>query len=124
LEKIAAHEAAQAGNGGNTNDAPVPIDEDFEIPAKVVEVYSKYDYPVQDNLQLLTRWQNWSDIITIQIRKIAKTVQNPADRSPLGGHYTNNSTRKMDSKRMLRSNQNFRVKYTNNSTTIYGDGNP
>jgi essential nuclear protein 1 len=74
LEKIAAHEAAQAANGGNSNNAPVSVDEDFEIPAKVVEVYSKYDYPVPDNLQLLTKWQNWTDIITIQIRKIAKTV--------------------------------------------------
>jgi essential nuclear protein 1 len=43
LEKIAAHEAAQAANGGGVQDMPGPIDEDFEIPAKVVEVYSKYD---------------------------------------------------------------------------------
>jgi essential nuclear protein 1 len=41
LEKIAAHEAAQAANGGVAQNAPGPIDEDFEIPAKVVEVYSK-----------------------------------------------------------------------------------
>ena len=42
LEKIAAHEAAQAANGEVAQNAPRPIDEDFEIPAKVVEVYSKY----------------------------------------------------------------------------------
>ena len=40
LEKIAAHEAAQASGGGAHN-APGPIDEDFEIPPKVVEVYTK-----------------------------------------------------------------------------------
>jgi len=39
LEKIAAHEAAQ-GNGAR--DVPGPIDEDLEIPPKVVEVYTKY----------------------------------------------------------------------------------
>lgn len=42
LEKIAAFEAAQAGKGGAAQNAPGPIDEDFEIPPKVVEVYSKY----------------------------------------------------------------------------------
>lgn len=41
LQKIAAHEAAQAANGGAPQNAPGPIDEDFEIPAKVVEVYTK-----------------------------------------------------------------------------------
>jgi essential nuclear protein 1 len=40
LEKIAAHEAAQAANGGARNE-PGPIDEDFVIPEKVVEVYTK-----------------------------------------------------------------------------------
>jgi essential nuclear protein 1 len=42
LEKIAAHEAAQAANGGRPQGAPGPIDEEFEIPEKVVEVYTKY----------------------------------------------------------------------------------
>lgn len=41
LEKIAAHEAAQAGNGQRMQGEPGPIDEDFEIPEKVVEVYTK-----------------------------------------------------------------------------------
>lgn len=41
LEKIAAHEAAQAGNGRISHSAPGPVDEDFEIPEKVVEVYTK-----------------------------------------------------------------------------------
>ncbi len=44
LEKIAAHEAAQAGNGGAPRNALGPIDEDFEIPEKVVEVYTKYAF--------------------------------------------------------------------------------
>jgi essential nuclear protein 1 len=55
LEKIAAHEAAQAANGGVAQNAPGPIDEDFEIPAKVVEVYSKYDFPKPISPQLLIR---------------------------------------------------------------------
>jgi essential nuclear protein 1 len=38
LEKIAAHEAAQGG----ARDVPGPIDEEFEIPPKVVEVYTKH----------------------------------------------------------------------------------
>lgn len=42
LEKIAAHEAAQAANGGATRNVPGPIDEEMEIPPKVVEVYTKY----------------------------------------------------------------------------------
>lgn len=41
LEKIAAHEAAQARNNGGGDDGPGPVD-DFEIPPKVVEVYTKY----------------------------------------------------------------------------------
>jgi essential nuclear protein 1 len=46
LEKIAAHEAAQAANGGKSQGAPEPIDEDVEeIPEKVVEVYTKYASP-------------------------------------------------------------------------------
>jgi len=39
LEKIAQHEA-QAGNGG-ARGQPEPIDEDYEIHPKVVEVYTK-----------------------------------------------------------------------------------
>ncbi len=43
LEKIAIHEAAQAANGGRVAyKAPGPVDEDFELPEKVVEVYAKY----------------------------------------------------------------------------------
>jgi essential nuclear protein 1 len=42
LEKIAAHEAAQAAGGNGARDVPGPIDEDLEIPPKVVEVYTKY----------------------------------------------------------------------------------
>lgn len=42
LEKIAAHEAAQAGGPGRgPQSVPGPIDEDFVIPGKVVEVYTK-----------------------------------------------------------------------------------
>lgn len=43
LEKIAAHESAQAanGDGGRAINAVVPED-DYELPPKVVEVYTKY----------------------------------------------------------------------------------
>lgn len=46
LEKIAAHEAGQSGQpviqgGGEPEEA-------VELPAKVVEVYSKYILPVRD----------------------------------------------------------------------------
>lgn len=45
LEKIAMHEASQGANGSGNSGAPGPIDEDFEIPPKVVEVYTKYAPP-------------------------------------------------------------------------------
>ena len=41
LEKIAAHEAAQEG-ANSAQETSGPLDEDFEIPPKVVEVYTKY----------------------------------------------------------------------------------
>lgn len=48
LEKIAAHEAAQASQGvnGQTRSDMVPED-DYELPPKVVEVYTKYDFAMQ-----------------------------------------------------------------------------
>jgi essential nuclear protein 1 len=55
LEKIAAHEAAQARNGGGAQGAPGPVDEDFEIPAKVVEVYTKYGISLDQQLSR-TNW--------------------------------------------------------------------
>jgi essential nuclear protein 1 len=43
LEKIAAHEAAQGANGNGVQGMSGAIpDEDFELPPKVVEVYTKY----------------------------------------------------------------------------------
>jgi essential nuclear protein 1 len=43
LEKIAQHEAMQARQGGSGADTgPGPIDEEYELPPKVVEVYTKY----------------------------------------------------------------------------------
>jgi essential nuclear protein 1 len=44
LEKIAAHEAAQATHDGGSRNVPGRVDEDFEIPPKVVEVYTKYGH--------------------------------------------------------------------------------
>ena len=40
LEKIAAHEAAEA-RGMNASSGPAPIDDDYELPPKVVEVYTQ-----------------------------------------------------------------------------------
>jgi essential nuclear protein 1 len=44
LERIAEYEAtaARAGQSGEARDLPGPPDDDFEIPAKVVEVYTKW----------------------------------------------------------------------------------
>ena len=42
LEKIAEKEAMEARLGGPAGQEPGPVDDDFEIPAKVVEVYTKY----------------------------------------------------------------------------------
>lgn len=41
LEKIASHEAAHAGESGVQT---YPLDDVVELPAKVMEVYSKYVY--------------------------------------------------------------------------------
>ena len=41
LEKIAEKEAREAALGGTGGHKPGPVDDDFEIPAKVVEVYTK-----------------------------------------------------------------------------------
>lgn len=45
LEKIAAHEASQGGNGAQDTFGNGAVDDDFEMPAKVVEVYTKYVVP-------------------------------------------------------------------------------
>jgi len=58
LEKIAAHEAAQGGNSGGAQ-VPGPVDEDYEIPPKVVEVYTKYVRFNRFGFQLLTNLQGW-----------------------------------------------------------------
>lgn len=44
LEKIAAHEAAQGGRSGGPGMDSAAVDEDYELPPKVVEVYTKYVY--------------------------------------------------------------------------------
>lgn len=53
LEKIDAFEAAQARASGKAE--PGPVDQDFDIPPKVVEVYTQYDALGQTSgLRLLT----------------------------------------------------------------------
>ncbi|TFB05168.1 hypothetical protein CCMA1212_002582 [Trichoderma ghanense] len=68
LEKIAAHEAAQAG-GGNVR-AP---DDDYELPPKVVEVYTKIGEilsryksgPLPKPFKILPTIPHWEDIIDV-----------------------------------------------------------
>jgi essential nuclear protein 1 len=86
LEKIAAHEAAEAGNNGTTQGMSAPPDDDFEIPPKVMEVYTKYGDTLSRSCQMLIGCQNWSYSLTIQVRKAAKALQNPAHRTSLGRH--------------------------------------
>ncbi|RDL31478.1 Uncharacterized protein BP5553_09687 [Venustampulla echinocandica] len=72
LEKIAAHEAAQTGQGGARN-VPGPVDEDFEIPGKVVEVYSKTGLilsryksgKLPKPFKILPTVPHWEDILQI-----------------------------------------------------------
>ncbi|KAL6891111.1 Bystin domain-containing protein [Trichoderma longibrachiatum] len=68
LEKIAAHEAAQAG-GDNVR----PPDDDYELPPKVVEVYTKIGEilsryksgPLPKPFKILPTIPHWEDIIDI-----------------------------------------------------------
>ncbi|TVY81092.1 Uncharacterized protein LSUE1_G005436 [Lachnellula suecica] len=70
LEKIAAHEAAQGGGG---RDVPGPVDEDFELPPKVVEVYTKVGLflsryksgKLPKPFKILPTIPRWEDIIEI-----------------------------------------------------------
>lgn len=73
LEKIAAHEAAAAANAGGAQKAAGPIDEDFEIPPKVVEVFSKIGLilsryksgKLPKPFKILPTVPHWEDIIQI-----------------------------------------------------------
>ncbi|KAL3420104.1 bystin [Phlyctema vagabunda] len=71
LEKIAAHEAAQAGNGAGGE--PGAIDEDYEIHPKVVEVYTKIGLilsryksgKLPKPFKILPTVPHWEDILEI-----------------------------------------------------------
>ncbi|EKD21460.1 bystin [Drepanopeziza brunnea f. sp. 'multigermtubi' MB_m1] len=73
LEKIAMHEGAGGGNGGGNSGAPGPIEEDFEIPPKVVEVYTKVGLllsryksgKLPKPFKILPTVPRWEDIIEI-----------------------------------------------------------
>ncbi|KAG9237759.1 rRNA processing protein-like protein Bystin [Amylocarpus encephaloides] len=72
LEKIAAHEAAQVGQDRGARSAPGPVD-DFEIPPKVVEVYTKIGLilsryksgKLPKPFKILPTVPHWEDIIAI-----------------------------------------------------------
>ncbi len=80
LEKIAAHEAGQAR--GN---AAAPPD-DYEIPPKVVEVYTKYAHPsaLPKLFSFANRTQDWRDSLPLQVWPAAKALQDPAYHPALG----------------------------------------
>lgn len=69
MEKINAFEAAQGGRGGEVG----PVDEDFEIPPKVVEVYMKVGLilsryksgKLPKPFKILPTVPHWEDIIQI-----------------------------------------------------------
>ncbi|KAL6855823.1 Bystin domain-containing protein [Trichoderma novae-zelandiae] len=74
LEKIAAHEAAQAGGGGGGGGGNVRApDDDYELPPKVVEVYTKIGEilsryksgPLPKPFKILPTIPHWEDIIDI-----------------------------------------------------------
>ncbi|KAH8590090.1 Bystin-domain-containing protein [Bisporella sp. PMI_857] len=70
MEKIEAFEAAQARAGG---DGPGPVDEDYEIPPKVVEVYMKVGLilaryksgKLPKPFKILPTVPHWEDILQI-----------------------------------------------------------
>lgn len=73
LEKIALHEATQAANSGAPRSAPRPIDEEMEIPPKVVEVYAKVGMllsryksgKLPKPFKILPTVPRWEDILEI-----------------------------------------------------------
>ncbi|KAH8686015.1 rRNA processing protein-like protein Bystin [Tricladium varicosporioides] len=73
LEKIAAHEAAQSAQGGGPRSVPGAVDEDFEIPPKVVEVYTKIGLilsryksgKLPKPFKILPTVPHWEDILEI-----------------------------------------------------------
>ncbi|CAL3967983.1 unnamed protein product [Diplocarpon coronariae] len=73
MEKIAMHEAAQGSNGGGDSGEPGPIDQDFEIPPKVIEVYTKVGLllsryksgKLPKPFKILPTVPRWEDIIEI-----------------------------------------------------------
>jgi len=73
LEKIAAHEAAQAGYGADVGGISGAPDDDFEIPPKVVEVYTKIGLilsryksgKLPKPFKILPTVPHWEDILDI-----------------------------------------------------------
>lgn len=118
LEKIAAHEAAQARGGGGEQAAPGPVDDDYEIPSKVVEVYTKYAPSNRRIVSTANRSQSGFDPLKIQVRKITETLQDSPVSTPLGGHSRNYSPRQVDSECLLRSHKDIRFRKTCYRPTI------
>ena len=122
LEKIAAHEAAESGQrvvigGGPPEDA-------IEMPAKVVEVYTKSVPPTMFYEPHTNDVQDRTPPLAVQIRQTPQTLQNHPNPPQLGRHPLHHSTRLMDPQRLLRSYQDLRLRKANHDPALPRVGNP
>lgn len=92
MAKIAAHEA-----GDDRRQIDEPIEEDYELPPKVIEVYTKY-VALLVNLrpQKLTEFQNRHDPIQIQVRQATQALQDSTNDTQLGADLGGHRARPMD----------------------------
>ena len=123
LEKIALHEAANVHEpriqgGGAPEDA-------VELPAKVVEVYSKWvtGLILSSRLTMLHN-QDWAITITVQIWQITQTLQSHPQSTSVGRAALYNAAGVVDSKRMLRSYKDLRFRQTIYYPEIPAIGHP
>ena len=99
LERIVAHEAAQSRD--QVSQSSSHFEDTMELPAKVVEVYSKYVCLLVNvclsSLLVPEPWlketqQNWSPALSIQIGKASKALQNYSCDVSLGRDFGNHKT--------------------------------
>jgi hypothetical protein len=126
LEKIAAHEAAESRR--NAGMAPMgPVDDDYELPPKVVEVYSKsvFDPSYAYFLELvLTNLQSWRDFIPIQVWAPPEALQDPPNHPSLGRHHPSHRTREVVPKRLLPGHSSVRLCEASHRSAFPRNGDP
>lgn len=83
LEKIAQKEAREARLGGSGGQAAGPVDNDFEIPAKVVEVYTKY---ISSEIVAVRQFANWAAELVSFYRDTSQESFRNHSRSSLPSH--------------------------------------